>query len=165
MPHCHRRAPIPVTSVAVSPPAASLALACPGALHWSSGHEYLLIALRALLDDGRPAHLALRGDGPDGPRVLFTIADLGLTDAVTFVGESTADPVVACLRGARVAVLPALCDGPWPELAVAVAAGLAVVTADRPGCRSALVGGRAELVSPRHPAGIAAAALRLSDGP
>jgi len=119
--------------------------------------------MRLLLDQAIPAHLTLRGDGPDRARVLFTVADLDLRDAVTIGSPAAHDPVAGDLDSVDVVVLPALRDGPWPELAFVAGRGLAVVTADRPGCRAAAAGTRAEFVFPRRPDAIAAAAMRMWD--
>lgn len=142
-----------------------LRLACATPLHWTGGHEYALVAMRRLLDQGGDAHLNLYGDGPQHEHVQFTIADLGLQTAVTLAGGLKPGRMAPRLRLAEVFLLAAVRDRPWPELQQACAIGLPVVASDLPSVRAAVGPGRAVLVAPRDPAALAQAILALASGP
>ncbi len=60
---------------------------CSSPLDWTLGCEYLLLAMRQLIDRGVEARLCIAGDGPERERVLFTIHDLGLVEVVSLVSD------------------------------------------------------------------------------
>ncbi len=102
---------------------------CWGPLDWTLGSEYLLLALRGLLDRGVEATLCIAGDGPERERILFGIDDLKLGNAARVV-SNRADPA-ALFDEADVFVLAVLDDRPRPEVRSAMSAGLAVVWGQR----------------------------------
>ena len=56
----------------------ALHLIAVGALIWRKGYEYMLLALRRLLETGVRARLSIVGSGNEEQRIRFTIRDLGL---------------------------------------------------------------------------------------
>ena len=104
---------------------------CRGPLDWTLGSEYLLLALRGLLDRGVEATLCIAGDGPERERILFAIEDLKLGDVARVVSDPV-DPA-DLLDEADVFVLAVLDDRPRPEVRSALAAGLPVVWGQRTG--------------------------------
>lgn len=99
-----------------------------GSLIWRKGYEYLLAAVRELVDRGVPVHLTIIGDGPERQRLLFTIHDLGLQEVVEAPGRLTSDQVRRRLRAADVFVLSSLSEGISNAVLEGMACGLPVVT-------------------------------------
>ena len=155
-----------------------LRLACTAPFHWSGGHDYLLAALRRLLDGGLDFACDLVDDGPEPQRLLYTIVDLGLAefgpdgrprgDRITVHRRPTFMETADVLRRSDVVVLAAVEDRPWPELSEALACGLPVVATQLPSIAEMLPDRGPSLVPPRDPDALAAAlasvAGRLSQG-
>lgn len=103
------------------------------------GVSVLLRALPAV----RAAHpgvgLVVIGDGPFAPALRWLAADLGITEAVHFLGALPHAQVAAHLRGCRAAVVPSIRDEDGREegmpavVAEALAAGARVVASDSGG--------------------------------
>ena len=131
---------------------------CRGDLDWTLGMEYLLLAMRCLLDDEVAAELTIAGDGPERDRVLFTIEDLELRGAVRVL--PAAFDRNRLFAEADVFLLVPLDDAPRPDVYSALRSGLPVVwggRADAP-IEHDLSGLR---VQPRDPRAIADALSRL----
>jgi len=99
----------------------------------------LAIAAFARIRASVPAQLVLVGPSPDDEqerRLQQQVSELGLDDAVTFVG-AVADPV-PWFRAADVFVLPSEREGLANVLVEAAASGLPVVTCETPGVRDAV---------------------------
>lgn len=147
-------------------PKASLNIVTTGNLIWTKGYEYLLSAIRLLIDRGEPVHLDIIGDGPDRQRVLYTIHDLGIQDAVTLRGKLAPEAVRDCLQQADVFVLSSLSEGISNAVLEAMSCGLPVVTTDCGGMREAVTDGVEGFVVPvRDPESMAAALGRLVSDP
>ena len=90
--------------------------------------EELLRALVRVRMQVPDVGLILVGDGPEATRLVGLVHELGLGDAVQFVGERSPDAVAALLRGSRALVLPtAHRDGTTGLALRALAAGSRVV--------------------------------------
>jgi colanic acid/amylovoran biosynthesis glycosyltransferase len=151
---------------AVDRPGGALRLVTTGSLIWRKGYEYLLAALRILRDRGCAARLAIIGDGPERQRTLYSIHDLGLTEAVTLHGRLPPAQVVAQLQQADVFVLASLSEGISNAALEGMACGLAVVSSDCGGMREAVLDGvTGLLVPPRDPTALAGALARLAEAP
>lgn len=103
-----------------------------GPLDWRFGGEYVLLALRALRDEGIRVRWRVVGIGPDRERLLFGVRDLGLEDQVELV-RAPADTFRDHLGSARWALLPWIRDGWSPFASAAVAHGLPTASAAVPG--------------------------------
>jgi glycosyltransferase involved in cell wall biosynthesis len=123
-------------------------------LHWSAGHDVLLLALRSLIDAGQDLTLRIEGSGPARDRVLFTIADLGLAD-VARLAEAATD------GGYDALVLAAVDDRPWPGVLAACSRARRIVASDLAWIRANIPGPEVRLVPPGDPERLADALLEL----
>jgi glycosyltransferase involved in cell wall biosynthesis len=139
-----------------------------GALRWSKGHEYALLAVAALARDGIPVELELLGadaapevgEPAESARLRATILDLGLGTRVRLRGEVRPTEVRAALRRSDALLHLSLAEGLPNAVLEAMACGLPVVASDVDGTGEALRHGvDGFLVPPRDPAA-AADALR-----
>ncbi len=145
-------------------PQQGLRLVSTGSLIWRKGHESLLLALRALLDDDWRAQLRVIGDGPERQRVLYTIRDLGLGDAVVLLGQLDETQVRDELRQADIFVLSSLSEGISNAALEAMSCGLPVVSTDVGGMPEAIREGVEGLLVPaRDPSAMARAIARLDE--
>lgn len=145
---------------------APLRLVTTGSLIWRKGYEYMLSAVRCLLDRGVPVHLDIIGDGPERQRVLYTIHDLDLVDHVTLRGRRPPEEVLRALQEADVFVLSSLSEGISNAVLEAMACGLPVVTTNCGGMAEAVGDGvEGYLVPPRRPEVMADALQTLWEQP
>lgn len=146
--------------------AGSLNIISTGSLIWVKGAEYLLLALRRVVDLGVEANLTLVGDGQERDRILFGAHDLGLTDRVRLAGWVSPDELVGLLRRADAFAFPTLSDGFGNALIEAMSCALPVVTTNAGGMVEAVCDGREGFVVPaRDPAAMADALVRLARDP
>ena len=145
-----------------------------GFLRWLKGYEYALEAIRRLVDRGVPVRFDILGDHPltalpdsdETKRVLFTVADLGLSDVVRLPGVVTSDEVLERLQASQVLLLPSLTEGLPTVLLEAMACELPVVATDCGGVREAVTDGVDGLVvAPRQPEQLADALQLLWERP
>jgi len=122
------------------------------------GPDVFLEAL-ALLRDGRSASAHFVGDGPDKPRYVKMIGELGVADRVTV---HDAMPARRAFGMARVIVVPSRAESMPYIVLEAVAAGMPIVATRVGGIPEIL--GEAELVEPGNAEALAAAmAAALGD--
>lgn len=134
-----------------------------GALIWRKGIEYLLMALRMLLDRGVDAELVVIGDGKERSRAEFTARDLGVVQHVEMLGRKPPGEVLAELRRADVFVLSSLSEGISNAVLEAMACGVPVVTTDCGGMLEAIQPERDGMVVPvRDPKAMADAIETLA---
>jgi colanic acid/amylovoran biosynthesis glycosyltransferase len=119
-----------------------------GSLLWRKGYEYALLAVRQLLDDGVAVCLDIIGDGHERQRVLYTIEDLGLQEAVVVNGRLTPEQIRHKLQQADIFLLTSLSEGISNAALEAMACGLPVVTTNCGGMREAICHGREGFVTP-----------------
>jgi colanic acid/amylovoran biosynthesis glycosyltransferase len=137
-----------------------------GAFIWRKGYEYLLLAIRNLLDRGIPAYLTIIGDGPERQRLLYTIHDLKLNEAVVLRGRQSPEQVRQQLQESDVFVLSSLSEGVSNAVLEAMACGLPVVTTAVGGMGEAVTDGiEGYLIPPRDAVAIADALIRLQQDP
>ncbi len=103
-----------------------------------------LISAVARVRERMVVQLALVGAGAYEGRVREMIAEAGLADCVLLLGRR--DDVAGLLKAADVFVFPSRAEGMPNALLEAMAAGVAVVTTDGPGCRDVVVDGETGLV-------------------
>lgn len=99
-----------------------------GRLHAQKNQTFLIHALAGLLRSNDRYCLALIGDGVDRPKLESEVNELGLQDAVEFLGVR--DDVQSLYQGADVFVLPSLYEGVSIALLEAQANGLPCLLSD-----------------------------------
>jgi colanic acid/amylovoran biosynthesis glycosyltransferase len=82
-----------------------------GRLHWNKGHEYGLLAVRALLDQNYDVSYDIIGGGPEEEKLRFTISDLNLTEHVRLHGQQSVEFVRQKLESTDIFLLPSLSEG------------------------------------------------------
>jgi len=139
-------------------------IVCVGRLVEVKDHRTLLIAFKRVIEKGKRAILILVGDGPLRNELEALSQQLGIANAVRFVGYRS--DVQEILQRGTVFVLSSLSEGNSVALLEAMAAGLPVVATD--------VGGNSEilehektglLVPPADPNALSDAILRVLDDP
>lgn len=98
-------------------------------LNRTKGHEFILRALRKLLDEGRSVHYTIAGDGPWEEQIKSCVQELRLERNVTFTGTIGREAVVALLHKSDVFALGSIELGEASPVSVmeAMATGLPVV--------------------------------------
>ena len=95
------------------------------------GLSDLLRAVTRLAGEGCHTRLAIAGDGPERPRLLALANQLGIADAVSFLGRVPDDQLPDLYRAADVFVLPTRSlEGYGMVTAEALASGLPVVATE-----------------------------------
>lgn len=137
------------------PASAATRLLSVGNLVEVKGHQYLLDALKTLLDRGDAVTLDIVGDGPLRGALEHQAETLGVAANVTFSGRLEHEDVAARMREADVFVLPSLWETQGCVLLEAMASGLPSV-ASRVGGTLEIVDETAGiLVEPRSPVALA----------
>jgi glycosyltransferase involved in cell wall biosynthesis len=133
-----------------------------GTLRSWKGHTYLLEALQILLPDHPSLNLLIVGDGPQRENLEKKLADLGLTDRVSLVGQRKDVP--QWLQALDLFTLPSYGEEGVPQAIMqAMACGLPVVSTTVGAIGEAVVDGETGiLVAPRDSAALAAALGRLA---
>lgn len=134
----------------------TLRLVSIGRLQWRKGYEYALLAVRRLLDGGRPVRYEIVGEEADGGATRHAVADLGLEDVVTLTPPSSRDTVAHRLAAADALVLPSLSEGIANAALEAMATARPVVVTDCGGMAEAVRDGvEGRLVPSRDPLALA----------
>ena len=126
-----------------------------GRLVPKKGVDELLEAM-ALLDDGRPWHLLVAGDGPVRAELEAHCARLGLGGAVTFLGHVAGEDKQRCFAAADVVAVPSVvaADGDAEGLPVVVlesiASGVPCVATHESGADDILEDGRTGFLVPQR---------------
>lgn len=143
-----------------------LRLLAVGALTWIKGYEGMLQMMRILLDRGVDCRLEIIGAGHERSRLLFTIDDLGLSDAVTLRGAVSAVEVRDAMARSDGLLHASLSEGISNAVLEAMASALPIVSSDAGGMREAVTHEHDGLVVPtREPAASADAVARLARDP
>lgn len=112
------------------------------------------------------AVLSVIGDGPERPRLEQHARELGVDDAVRFLGRLTDAEKGSVLARASVLVACAVREGWGLTVTEAAQAGTPAVAYDIPGLRDSIVPGRTGLLSDQDPAALAVELERvLTDEP
>lgn len=144
----------------------SFRLITTGSLIWRKGYEYLLSAVRLLVDRGVPVRLDVIGEGAERQRVAFTIDDLNLGGHVVLHGRVPPVQVRQYLQQADVFVLSSLSEGISNAVLEAMACGLPVVTTNCGGMAEAVTDSvEGFLVPVRDPLAMADALWTLWEQP
>ena len=127
-----------------------------GRLHHVKGQDVLLNALPRLRQRVPDARVVFVGDGPDHRQLEALAEDLGLSDAVTFVGACSHDEVRDWVHRAGVGVLPSRSEGLPLTLLEMMATGTPVVATSVGGVPSTVADPpAARLVPPEDPDALA----------
>jgi glycosyltransferase involved in cell wall biosynthesis len=133
-----------------------------GRLHQSKGLDYLVRAL-ALIPE-RSVRLCLIGEGPMRDELGKLAKQLGVADRVTFFGYRP--DRLSFLKQMDAFVLPSLSEGIPRCVLEAMAANVAVIATDIPGCRPLVHDGRTGLLVPVcDAAALATAIAKLAGAP
>lgn len=122
------------------------------------GHQYLLRAVRLILDRGLDLQVLIAGTGPERSSLRELVDELGLNDAVTFVGDM-AHPR-RLIEVMDIFVLPTTREGMSPVVLEAMALGKPVVVSGTGGIFAAVRQGHTGLVFPKGDVDALAAAVR-----
>ena len=106
---------------------AGKAIVCVGRLSPEKGQAGLLEAFASVRTKHPEASLVLAGDGPDRSNLEETAKELGIGDAVTFVGRLTEEEAMAEIARSDALVLPSFMEGLPIVLMEAMAIGVPVV--------------------------------------
>jgi glycosyltransferase involved in cell wall biosynthesis len=109
----------------------------PRRLFEKNGVEYFIRAL-AVARHEQPMDAVLVGDGPERPRLEALVAELGVTDLVTFMGSRPNDEMPALVADADVAIFPSLMEATSVAALEAMSCGVPVA--------ASRVGGLPEIV-------------------
>ena len=118
-----------------------LRLITTGALIWRKGYEYLLLAVRHLLDKGLDVELSIIGDGKERNRVVYTLQDLHLSEQVKLPGRLSSEKIVSHLQKSDIFVFASLSEGIPNAVLEAMSCGLPIVTTDCGGIREVIQDG------------------------
>jgi glycosyltransferase involved in cell wall biosynthesis len=145
-------------------PPAEPRLAIVGRLIPIKGHDVLLAALARVREELPQATLEIAGDGPLDAELRATVAQLGLTDAVSFLGRVA--PAAPVFERAAVVVVPTRGAGFGMVALVAMERGRAVVASDVGGLPEIVEDGVTGIVvQPDDAEALAAALLELLRDP
>jgi glycosyltransferase involved in cell wall biosynthesis len=97
---------------------------------WMKGYDHLLEAVARVLPRFPDHRLVIVGDGEERPRIVETIARLGLSERVTLAGILGRTDVVRVLGASRLFVMASLHEGLPRALLEAVACGTPAVVTD-----------------------------------
>lgn len=135
--------------------------------NWRKGGEYLLTALKRVLDEGHRMELGMIDvDGEEGDRIKYTIKDLGVEKAVRMVNKQNEYGVRDELNNGDIFILSSLSEGISNAAIEAMSCGLPVVTTDCGGMREAVTDGEEGFVVPARDAKkMADAIIKLLNDP
>ncbi len=137
-----------------------------GRLRIRKGVEVLLAALKELRSRHPTATLRIAGDGEHRGRLERRVAELGLGEAVAFLGTCDAGRVRRLLAGAAALVVPSIYEGMPLVVLEAMAAGVPVVASAVSGIPEVVVDGETGwLVPPENPRALADALGEVLAGP
>lgn len=134
-----------------------------GRLKRYKGIEQLLRAVAIARQEHPDLELAIAGSGDDRPRLERLTGELGLGDAVRFLGFVDDATKLSLLRGAVANVFPSPKEGWGITVMEAAACGTPSIASDSPGLRDSVRDGSTGILVPHgRPEALAAAMLRLA---
>ena len=129
-------------------------------------HAVVLDALARLRRDGRRVEYVVIGDGPLAEPLQAQARDLGIGDAVHFLGRRPNDEVQRYMARADLFALPSWDEAFGLVYTEAMAQGTPVLACAGEGCEDFIEDGRSGYLVPPHDAGAVAAAIaRVLDDP
>jgi glycosyltransferase involved in cell wall biosynthesis len=152
----------PVLPISVDPATAHVVV--PGRLVHEKGHADFLLALQALLAQGRSLRVTFAGGGPLQGALTEDIARLGLSGAVTITGPLEHAAMLSAMAAADLVVAPSRFEGFGLTALEAMALGRPVLATTAGGLPEVIEHGRSGwLVPPNDPAALALALAALLD--
>jgi len=137
-----------------------------GRLRIRKGVEVLLEALRELRGRLPGARLRIAGDGEHRAALERRVDELGLREAVSFLGSCDGARVRTLLRGAAALAVPSIYEGMPLVVLEAMDAGVPVVASAVSGIPEVVVGGETGwLVPPEDPEALAGALAEILSDP
>jgi glycosyltransferase involved in cell wall biosynthesis len=137
-----------------------------GRLRIRKGVEVLLEALRELRGRFPGARLRIAGDGEHRAALERRVDELGLREAVSFLGSCDGPRVRTLLRGAVALAVPSIYEGMPLVVLEAMDAGVPVVASAVSGIPEVVVGGETGwLVPPEDPEALAGALAEILSDP
>jgi L-malate glycosyltransferase len=128
------------------------------------GHQYLIHAMKLVLNRYPDARLLIAGEGPMERRLVSLVRSLNIEKNVIFI--PSVDGTARTLSIIDVYVLPSIKEGLGLSLMEAMAAGIPCIGSDVGGIRTLIQSGtNGLLVAPADPAGLAAAVEQLLSDP
>ena len=115
-------------------------IAAVGDLKWQKGYEYLLRAMRIVVDEEADAQLCIAGTGPLEKELRGLSTSLCLDDNVRFLGAIPQAQVVELLNESRVFVMASVSEGFPRALLEAMACGTPAVVTDVGECPTVVEG-------------------------
>ena len=144
----------------------SAEILCVAAMSRRKGHAVLLEALAAVVREVPAARLTLAGDGSERPFLEARAAELGVSDAVRFLGAVEHDRMARLYDEADVFCLPSYAEGVPVVLMEAMAMKVPVVATAIMGVPELVEDGKSGLlVPPARPDELASALVRLLRDP
>jgi colanic acid/amylovoran biosynthesis glycosyltransferase len=119
---------------------------CAARLSPEKGLEFLIQAVRSLLDQGHELNLRLAGDGPKKEELQALAKELKLSDRVHFLGFLGEDDVIRELQACDLFVLPSFVEGLPVSAMEALAIGVPVVATNIAGTSELIEDGRTGLL-------------------
>jgi glycosyltransferase involved in cell wall biosynthesis len=135
-------------------------LIVPRRLFEKNGVEYFVRAL-PLVRRQVDAEAVLVGDGPERPRLEALAAELGVADAITFLGSRPNQEMPGLLAGADLAVFPSLMEATSVAALEAMSCGVPVAASRVGGLPEIVDDGVGTLFEPADPESQAEALVRL----
>lgn len=132
-----------------------------GRMERVKGHDVLLRAFAAVLDDVPDARLLLVGDGTQRGALEALAAELGIESHVKFLGSLESEDIRAVFRQADIFVLPSRSEGMGLAMLEAMAAGVPVIASAVGGVPSVLRGDVGLLVPSEDPYALAASIVGM----
>lgn len=147
-------------------PGGVLELVCVGRLSAEKGHAGLLGAVAKLMRDGVAVRLTLVGDGPEGDTLKALVAELGLSDHVTFAGRLGEAATLETIARSDALVLTSFMEGLPIVLMEAMALGVPVISSRVAGIPELVADGESGLLfEPANWDQLGNAIRRLCDDP
>jgi glycosyltransferase involved in cell wall biosynthesis len=139
-----------------------------GKLSWGKGPHVLVEALPAIREalSGRPLRVTLAGQGPLRPHLEQRVAELELSDQVTFAGQLPYEQLRGLYGQADVVVVPSVWQEPFGRVALeALMSGTPAVVSNRGGLGEIVEDGETGLVVEPEPRAIAKGVVRVLRSP
>ena len=136
----------------------------PRRLFHKNGVEYFIRAL-PLIRQRLPVEAILVGDGPERPQLEALAAELGVADAVTFMGAHANTEMPRLLSSAEVAVFPSLMEATSVAALEAMSCGLPVAASNVGGLPEIVDESVGTLFEPADPPDLAAKLVALLERP
>lgn len=121
-------------------------LFCAARLSPEKGLEFLIQAVKLLIDQGHELNLRLAGDGPKKEELVRLAKELNLSDRVHFLGFLSEDAIISELQASDLFVLPSFVEGLPVSAMEALAIGVPVIATNIAGTGELVEDGKTGLL-------------------